>query len=99
MSMTPPFNQTRVTGATEFVVSANRCAIIALIPEATTSGTIAVRDAGVIGGGSTPIHTAAAGLTQSGKQFSDWGVKLQNGITLTLSNGADALTVVWAPYP
>ena len=98
MSLTPPYNQTRVTGATEVLVFAGRCALIGIFPEATTTGTVTVRDAAAIGSGATPEHTAAIGLTQSGKLFSDFGVRQNAGITVTLSVGGDAVTVVWAPY-
>jgi hypothetical protein len=95
--MQPALNQTRVTGATEVLLSATPARIIAIIPEATTTGTVAIRDAAAIGGGSTPMHNCAIGLLQAGKQFAEWGVRLGNGLTVQLSVGGDAVTVVWGP--
>ena len=98
MSMLPPYNQTRVTGVTEVLIGAGRVALIELLPENTTTGTITLRDAAAIGSGVTAFHTCAVGVTQLGKPFSD-GIKLMAGLTVQLSAGGDAVTVIWAPYP
>ena len=98
MSLTPPFNQTRVTGASEVLVAGTRCALIALIPEKTTTGTVAVKDDSAVSGSTTAVHTSDVGLTQQGKYFGTFGVRMANGITVTLSAGTDAVTVVWVPY-
>ena len=95
MSLTPPYNQTRVPAGSEFLVSAVRCALVAIIPEGVTTGTVVIRDANAIGGGATPVHTAAIGMDQRGKSFGDFGVKM-SGITITAA--ADPVTVVWAPF-
>lgn len=95
--MQPALNQTRVTSATEVLISATPARIVAIIPESTTTGTVALRDAPAIGGGSTPFHLAAIGLLQAGKQFAEWGVCTGAGLTVQLSVGGDAVTVVWGP--
>jgi hypothetical protein len=38
----------------------------------------------------------AIGLTQAGKQFGPYGIRLDAGLSITLA-GADTVTVVWAP--
>ena len=98
MSLTPPFNQTRVTGATEVLVASGRCALIGIFPENTTTGTVTIRDDSHIAGGTTPVRTSAIGLTQQGTYFCDFGFRMNSGITIALSAGSDAVTVVWAPY-
>lgn len=92
-----PHKMTRVTGATEVAVLTQPGRLIAIFPEVITAGTVTVRDAGAIGGGSTPRHTCAAGLPLLGMQLGggDSGVLFTSGITIQLSNGADAVNVVW----
>lgn len=91
-------NITRISNDTdETVISTERCRLIALIPEnATTAGTITVRDAAEIGG-SNIKHICAIGLTQVGKSFSQRGVKMSNGLTVQLSDNTDDVAVIWAP--
>jgi hypothetical protein len=96
MSATP-HNQTRITGTGEQQVFTGRGVLVALIPEATTTGTITCRDGQA--GTATAFHTAATGLTQSGKQFGQHGVLVPDGLTVQLSAGTDAVTVVWEPKP
>ena len=98
MTQASAHNMTRVTGTTEVLVTLpGPCRLMAIFPEAVTTGTITVRDAGAIGGGSTPRHTCAIGLPQLGMQFGggDSGVKFLNGITIQLSQAPDAVNIVW----
>jgi hypothetical protein len=90
-------NITRISNtAVEQVVSADRCRIIAIIPEGTTAGTVTVRDAATIGG-SNVKHIAAAGLDQRGKTFSQRGVRMSTGLTVQLSDNTDDVAIIWAP--
>ena len=92
-----PHKMTRITGATEVLVITGACRLMAFFPEAITLGTVTIRDAAAIGGASTPRHTAAIGMLLPGIQLGggDTGVVFANGITIQLSNGADAVNVVW----
>lgn len=96
MSATP-HNQTRITGTGETQVFTGRGLLVALIPEATTTGTITCRNGKA--GTATAFHTAATGLTQSGKQFGARGVLAPDGLTVQLSVGTDAVSVIWEPMP
>ena len=68
-SQNEPSNYTRIPAVlTEFQVATGICILYGIYPEPnTTAGTITIRDAAVIGGGSTPVHVAAIGLPQAGK--------------------------------
>jgi hypothetical protein len=90
-------NITRITNTTdETVVSADRCRLIAIVPEATTLGTVTIRDAATAGG-SNVKHICAIGLTQVGKSFSQRGVRFASGLTVQLSDNTDDVAVIWAP--
>ncbi len=92
-----PANNTRLTGPlNETMVSTVKSSLQAIIPDATTIGTIVIRDAAAISGESTPVSSSAINLTQQGKQFGPNGVMCLNGISIVLS-AADTVTVVWAP--
>jgi hypothetical protein len=89
-------NYTRITGDTnEHLISAVPVRLHAVVPEATTTGTVTLRDA-VATGGSVTMHIAAIGLTQAGKQFGS-GVRTIAGLTVQLSAGTDAVTICWSP--
>lgn len=91
-----PHKMTRVTSATEALIITGPCRLVGIYPEATTTGTISVRDAAAIGGGSTARHTCAIGLPQSGAGIGgNNGVLFANGLTIQLSAGTDAVNVVW----
>lgn len=95
--MLTPNNQTRITGTAEQAVLAGRGVLFGIVPEATTTGTVTLRDNTALGGAA--FHTCAVGLTQQGKFFSENGVRFNNGLTVQLSVGTDAVTVIWAPTP
>jgi hypothetical protein len=60
-----------------------------------------MRDFPSIGNGAANLrHTAGAGLPLLGMQFGggDSGVVFNNGLTIQLSNGADAVNVVWNTF-
>lgn len=92
-------NAYRHTGTTdETVISTDRSRVIAIVPEGTTAGTVTLRNDNAANGDADAIkHIAAASLPQSGKQFSQRGVKFDTGITVQLSNAADVVLIVWAP--
>lgn len=77
----------------ENVVCDGPCLLHGIRPELTTTGTITLRNAKAAGGGSTPVHVAAIGLTQAGKDFD--GAVLTNGLTVTLSVGSDITGIVF----
>jgi hypothetical protein len=81
---------------TEAVVSGAPCILIAIIPDATTLGTVTLRDTPTAAAG-TAMSISAIGLTQPGKYFGN-GIKMNNGLTVQLSNAGDKVGVVWAPY-
>lgn len=84
-------NLTLVTGATEQLIAPSNARLIKIIPQGTASGTVAVREAGAIGGGSTARWTAPA----AGSDFGADGVAFMGGLTVQLSNGADTFGIVW----
>jgi hypothetical protein len=107
---TRPKNITRITGDTlEHIIGAavsegdaggastGRIILYAIIPELTTTGTVTLRDAAATGG-SNVIHVAAIGLTQAGKLFYA-GAQFVNGLTVQLSVGTDAISVIWEAVP
>lgn len=91
-------NMTRTAANTnEQVIFAGRCVLHALLPEATTTGTITLRDSATAAG-STALHIAAIGLTQAGKDFKS--TIFNSGLTVQLSAGAtDRVAVLWSPSP
>lgn len=82
-----------VTGATEVLIAPSNARLIKITPQGTASGTVAVREASAIGGGSTARWTAPS----AGTDFGAYGVRFQGGLTVTLSNGADTFGIVWGP--
>ena len=98
MNINTPANYFRKTGdTTETFVYKGRCVLQALLPENNTAGTITVRDTGVANGAGTVQSITSAAASQQGKTFGPYGVVCPNGITVQLSNAADAVCVVWAP--
>jgi len=90
-------NLYRHTGTTdETVISTDRSRVIAILPEDTTAGTVTLRDSNTADD-SDPVHIAAAGLPQTGKMFSQRGVKFATGLTVQLSDDTDVVLIVWAP--
>lgn len=87
----------RHTGTTnETMVFPGRCILLAIIPEATTTGTVTIRDTPTASAG--PVdHLAAIGLAQDGKQFGPFGVECAQGISVQLSVAGDAVGVIFAP--
>ena len=97
MQFNRPANTTRLTGTTaETVVNPGRCAILAIVPDSTTTGTVTVRDSATAVG-SAPDSVSAIGLTQQGKQFGPYGVICDAGLTVQLSAAGDAVMVIWVP--
>lgn len=89
-------NLYRHTGtATETVISTVPCIVYGIIPEATTTGTITLRDSATAAG-SAAKHIAAIGLTQAGKEFGAAGVFFANGLTVQNSVAGDASAIIWA---
>lgn len=83
--MQTAFNQTRVLGGAEVLISATPARIAGIFPELTTTGTVTVRNARVLGSTGAPMHRAAVGLLASGKQFNAYGVALGSGLAVRLS--------------
>lgn len=93
-----PSNSIRITGSTVEQLITNKPAIIlAVIPDNTTAGNVTVRDGAAADGSGTPISVSVAGLTQQGKTFGPYGVRTGLGLTVQLSQAADAVLVVWMP--
>lgn len=96
MPLPSPANITRLTGAlSETMVSTVRSILYAIIPDATSIGVITATDTAATGAG-TVVSICAAGVTQSGKQFGPYGIRLDSGLSITLA-GADTVTVIWEP--
>lgn len=92
-------NYTRVTGiTTEVLISAAPVRLHGIVPEATTAGTITVRDAAGTGG-SNVAHVAGIGFTQQGKNFGTDGARMNIGLTVQPSSAADSFMVVWSALP
>ena len=89
-------NATRADiGVTETLITAAPAHLIAIIPNDANSGYVALRDANVTGGGSTPImlpNLGDAGLAMNG-----WGARFENGITAQGEAAACDVTIVWRP--
>jgi hypothetical protein len=79
----------------EQVVVAGRVRLHAVRPELTTTGTLTLRDSATAAAG-TPVHVAAIGVTQAGKDFH--GAVFNNGITLQQSVGTDQCLVVFERF-
>ena len=90
-------NSYRHTGtASETVISTVPSFLLAIIPDATATGTVTMRSAATASG-STAMSISAIGLTQQGKQFGPFGVVYGAGITIQNSVAGDACVVVWMP--
>lgn len=90
-------NLTRQTGTTaETVISTAPALVMAILPNATTTGTVTLRSASTASG-SAALHVAAIGLTQQGAQFGPFGVLFPDGLTVQLSAAGDAVGIVWMP--
>lgn len=94
MAVKPPANLTLVTGTTEVSITTANAKLIKLIPQGTTTGTVTVREASAIGGGSAARWTNAAATTTD---FGYDGVSFAGGLTVQLSVGTDVWGIVWGP--
>jgi hypothetical protein len=89
-------NLYRHTGtATETVISTVPCIVYGITPEATTTGTITLRNSKTAAA-TTAVHIAAIGLTQQGKDFGAAGVFFSDGLTVQNSVAGDASAIIWA---
>lgn len=91
--MQQPMNLTLVTGATEVLINAGSSRIVKIIPQNSTTGTVTVREASAIGGGSTARWTAPS----AGTDFGPYGVAMGSGLTVQLSVAGDQFGIVWGP--
>ena len=93
--MQQSYNLTKVTGATEVLIASSNARLISIIPQGTATGTVAVREASAIGGGSTARWT----VPTTGTVFTpgDAGVSFAGGLTVQLSVGGDTFGVIWGP--
>ena len=91
--MHPCYNLTPVTGATEVLISPSNARLIKIVPQGTAAGTVTIREASAIGLSGVARWTAPAG----GSDFGTYGVAFTGGLTVQLSNGADAFGIVWGP--
>lgn len=90
----PAFTLQLVTGATEVLLASNNARLVAIIPQGTTTGTVTVREAAAIGGGSTARWTNAAATKTD---FGAFGVNFAGGLTVQLSVGGDVWGIVYGP--
>jgi len=88
-----PASVTRVTGGTsETQISTVNTILLGIYPAATTTGTVALKTG--VAGASTALQTCAIGLLPAGKTFGPFGIVVP-GLTVTLSQAADDVLVVW----
>lgn len=93
-----PASYYRHTGTTNETIVFGAGAILhAIIPDAATAGTVIVRDQATAAGGTTYVTSQAAALPVAGVTFGPFGIKLLNGLTVQLSNGADKVCIVYTP--
>lgn len=81
---------------TEQVIHAGPCVLYGIYPDLTTAGTITIRNTATAAAGAAEM-ICAIGLTQQGKQFD--GIRFDTGLTVQLSNAADAANIAWAAIP
>lgn len=92
-----PANYTRLTGTTaETMIATGRVVLLAIIPDATTTGTVTLRDTASVAAVAA-FSVAAIGLPVAGKQYGPYGVVCGNGLSVQNSVSGDAVIVVWAP--
>lgn len=110
MSAVPqPYNYTRISGvSTEQLITPppnlamfgalkHPCVFGGIIPEATTVGTIIVKDTPSVGSGEAVLeHTFAIGLAQTGVLVPG-GIKMTQGLSVTPSSASDSFLVLWYP--
>jgi hypothetical protein len=90
-------NITRLTGTTsETVINAGRTVLLAILPDATTTGTVTLRNS-ASAVGAAAVSVAAIGLLPPGKQYGPAGVVFGDGLTVQNSVTGDAVLVVWIP--
>ena len=91
-------NLTLLTGTTELLITPSNARLVKIVNQNATTGTVTIREAAAIGGGSTAKFTiSAADLTAGGKDFSANGVRFQGGLTIQLSVAGDQIGIIWAP--
>lgn len=90
----PAFFLKTVTGATEVLLAPSNARLVAIIPQGTTTGTVTVREASAIGGGSAARWTNAAATKTD---FGAFGVSFPDGLTVQLSVGGDVWGIVYGP--
>lgn len=89
-----PASATRHTNTTdETQIATGNCILFGIYPTTTTTGTVSLA-AGVVGA-STAFHVSAIGLTQAGKTFGPFGIKVAGGLTIDMTQIADDVLVVW----
>jgi len=91
--MLPAQNLTLVTGATEVLIASSNARLLKIIPQGSTAGTVTIREASAIGGGSTAKFTSPA----TGVDFGMLGIAFGGGLTVQLGTGADVFGIVWGP--
>lgn len=79
------------SSAAEQVICTVRAKLLLVIPEATTTGTLTLRN----GAAGDIKHIAAIGLGQAGKMFGE--AVFDKGITIQQSVAGDICAVIWEP--